>query len=170
MVVREAGLMFRGFTLVKKSYHKSTQGKIEVDLRSSLLTAFKNFAESAFSRGSVEYFEGRKYCITFIEDDILSSDSEDPEVLTSYAILDIEKKTDKYINKIILPVLRNVIREFKSRFNHKNLSEVSQFRDFKNQLDKIFGSDTQTVDQKLKGIFSQKHYKDEEDKEDEEDS
>jgi len=167
MVVREAGLMFRGFTLVKKSYHKTTQGKIEADLRSSLLTAFKNFAESAFLRGSVEYFEGNKYCITFIEDNILSSDSEEPEVLTSYAILDIEKKIDKYINKIILPVLRNVIREFKSRFTGKNLSEVSQFREFKNLLDEIFGSDTKTVEQKLKGIFSQK---DDKDKEDEEDS
>ncbi len=166
MVVREAGLMFRGFTLVKRSYHKSTQGKIDPDLRSSLLTAFKSFAESAFLSGSVEYFEGTKYCITFIEDNILSKDSEEPEALTSYAILDKEKKNEKYINKIILPMLRTVVKDFKSSYTNKNLSEVSQFREFKNQLDKIFGTDTMSIEQKLKGIFSQKSDKDDHDEED----
>ena len=51
MVVREAGLIFRGFNLVKRSYHKSTKGKIDDDLRSGLLTAIKSFAESAFTKG-----------------------------------------------------------------------------------------------------------------------
>jgi len=36
MVIREVGLLFRGFTLVKKSYHKTTLGKIDSDLRSGV--------------------------------------------------------------------------------------------------------------------------------------
>ena len=154
MVVREAGLLFRGFTLVKKSYHKSTIGKIDTDLRSGLLTAILNFAQSTFSKDLVEYFEGRKFLIAFTEDEINSEDSFEPELLISYVILDKEKRIEKYIRKIIQPLLKQMSKEFKLLNTGKNLSEVSQFRDFKNNLDDIYGSDTQTVDQKLKGVFS----------------
>jgi trans-2-enoyl-CoA reductase len=61
---------------------------------------------------------------------------------------------DKHIQKLIKPLLTRVAGEFKKRNTGKNLSEVSQFKDFKQNLDKIFGSDTKTIDQKLKGIFS----------------
>ncbi len=153
MVVREAGLLFRGFTVVKKSYHKTSLGKIDVDLRSGLLTAFLNFAESAFSQGLVEYFEGKKFTIAFIGDKILSDNSNEPELLISYAILDKEKKIDKYIQKIVQPSLHKILKEFKSLNTGKNLSQVSQFRNFKQNLDKVFGTDTKTIDQKLKGIL-----------------
>jgi hypothetical protein len=59
------------------------------------------------------------------------------------------------MKKIILPLLEKVINEFKTLNKGKNLSEVSQFKDFKETLDKIFGTDTQTIDQKLKGIFTE---------------
>ena len=93
MVVREVGIMFRGFILVKRSYHKTTKGKIDPDLRSGLLTAIRSFAESAFQKGSLEYFEGKRFLITFTDEEILSEDSIEPETITSYAILDTEKKS-----------------------------------------------------------------------------
>ncbi|MFX0001165.1 MAG: hypothetical protein ACFE9Q_10475 [Candidatus Hodarchaeota archaeon] len=153
MVVREAGLLFRGFTLVKKSYHKTSKGKIDTDLRSGLLTAILNFAQSTFSKDIVEYFEGKKFVIAFTDDEITAEDSFEPELIISYAILDKEKRIEKYIRKIIQPLLKQVSKEFKTLNSGKNLSEVSQFKDFKKKLDKIFGSDTQTIDQKLKGVF-----------------
>jgi len=125
MVVREAGLLFRGFTLVKKSYHKSTIGKIDTDLRSGLLTAILNFAQSTFSKDLVEYFEGRKFLIAFTEDEINSEDSFEPELLISYVILDKEKRIEKYIRKIIQPLLKQMSKEFKLLNTGKNLSEVS---------------------------------------------
>ncbi len=155
MVVREAGLIFRGFNLVKRSYHKSTKGKIDADLRSGLLTAIKSFAESAFTKGSVEYFEGKKFLIAFTDSEIKSEDGIELETLISYVILDKEKKMEKYMQKIILPLLKKVISEFMRFHKGKNLSEVTQFRGFKDTLDEIFGTDTQTVDQKLKGIFTE---------------
>ncbi|MFX1478960.1 MAG: hypothetical protein ACFFCI_12585, partial [Promethearchaeota archaeon] len=154
MVVREAGLIFRGFYLVKKSYHKTTKGKIDQDLRSGLLTAILNFAETAFTKNTVEYFEMNKLLITFKEDRLVAKDSLEPETLISYVVLDKEKKVEKYIHKVILPLLDKVIQEFKANHMGKNFSEVSQFKVFKENLDRIFGTDTQTVDQKLKGIFS----------------
>lgn len=153
MVVREAGVLFRGFTLVKKSYHKTSLGKIDTDLRSGLLTAILNFAQSTFSKDIPEYFEGKKFLITFTEDVITSGDSIEPELLVSYAILDKERKIERYVNKIIQPLLKQVLKEFKSLNTGKNLSEVSQFKDFKQFIDTIFGTDTQTIDQKLRGIL-----------------
>ncbi len=153
MVVREAGLLFRGFTLVKKSYHKTSKGKIDTDLRSGLLTAILNFAQSTFSKDIVEYFEGKKFLIAFTEDEINAEDSFEPELIISYAILDKEKRIERYIRKIIHPLLKQVSKEFKSLNSGKNLSEVSQFKVFKQNFDRIFGTDTQTIDQKLKGIF-----------------
>jgi len=157
MVVREAGILFRGFTLVKKSYHKSTKGKIDDDLRSGLLTAILNFAQSAFSKDIIEYFEGKKFLIAFKGDEITAKNSFEPELLISYAILDKEKRIEKYVRKIIQPLLNDVINQFKSLNTGKNLSEVSQFKGFKQHLDTIFGTDTETVQQKFKGIFHQKN-------------
>lgn len=153
MVIREVGLLFRGFTLVKKSYHKTTLGKIDADLRSGLLTALLNFAETAFSTGSVEYFQGNRFTIAFINRTISSEDSREPELLVSYAIIDKQKKIDKYIRKIVNPLLSKVATEFKSQNDGKNLSEVTQFKSFKKSLDIIFGSNTKKVDQKLDGLF-----------------
>jgi hypothetical protein len=153
MVIREVGLLFRGFTLVKKSYHKTTLGKIDADLRSGLLTALLNFAETAFSTGSVEYFQGNRFTIAFMNAKILSDDSRESELLVSYAIIDKQKKVDKYVNKIVNPLLIKVAKEFKSQNEGKNLSEVSQFKIFKKSLDIIFGSSTKKVDQKLDGLF-----------------
>jgi len=153
MVIREVGLLFRGFTLVKKSYHKTTLGKIDSDLRSGLLTALLNFAETAFSTGAVEYFQGNRFTIAFINANILADDSIEPELLISYAIIDKQKKVDKYIRKLVNPLLTKVAERFKAQNEGKNLSEVSQFKLFKNTLDVIFGSNTKKVDQKLDGLF-----------------
>ena len=153
MVVREVGLLFRGFTLVKKSYHKTTLGKIDTDLRSGLLTALLNFADTAFSKENVEYFEGKKFVVAFIRDEILSIDSMNPEMLICYVIMDKEKRIDRYIHKVIQPMLIAVANKFKTLNKGKNLSEVSQFKYFKSNLDKIFGTDTKNIDQRLEGLF-----------------
>ena len=153
MVIREAGLLFRGFSLVKKSYHKTTLGKIDSDLRGGLLTALLTFADTAFKSDSIEYFEGGKFVTAFINDKIRAEDSLEPEILISYVILDKEKKIDKYIKKIIQPMLVKLAYEFKNKNEMKNLSEVSLFTDFKKDIDSIFGSDAKNIDQKLQGLF-----------------
>ncbi|TFG00375.1 MAG: hypothetical protein EU540_05385 [Promethearchaeota archaeon] len=153
MVIREAGILFRGFTLAQASYHKTTELDIDNDLRSSLMTALVNFAEGVFSVDSVEYFEMKKFVISFIKDRIKPSDSDDPESIITYAILDKEKKLGKIIKKMVRPSLTKIVHQFKLKYDGKNLSEISQFRDFKQELDNIFGTDTKTIEQKLKGTF-----------------
>jgi hypothetical protein len=153
MVIREVGLLFRGFTLVKRSYHKTTLGKIDSDLRSGLLTALLNFAETAFATGAIEYFQGNRFTIAFINANISANDSIEPELLISYAIIDKKKKIDKYVNKLVNPLLEKVAEDFIAQNGGKNLSEVSQFKIYKKTLDKIFGSITKKIDQKLDGLF-----------------
>ena len=67
--------------------------------------------------------------------------------------LSSQKKIEKSIHKVIQPSLKKIIYKFKSMYDGKNLSHISQFKDFKNELDRIFGSDTKTIDQKLKGTY-----------------
>jgi len=153
MVIREAGILFRGFTLTHASYHITSDEQIDTDLRSSLLTALVNFAEGVFSVDTVEYFEMKKFVISFIKDKIKPSDSDYPESIISYAILDKQKKVEKNVKKMVLPSLRKILDQFKLKYDGKNLSEISQFRDFKQELDNIFGTDTKTIEQKLKGTF-----------------
>jgi len=153
MVVREAGILFRGFTLINASYHQTSGEKIDMDLRSGLLTALLNFAENAFSTESVEYFEGSKYVIAFVEEEIFTEKDTGRELLIAYAILDKEKNIGKYVRKIIFPMLKQVLKQFKENNKGKDLCEISQFSYFKENLDNIFGSDIKTVDQKLEGLF-----------------
>jgi len=153
MVIREAGLLLRGFTLINGFYHQTSDDPIDKDLRSGLLTAMLNFAETAFSSESIEYFEGKKYVVAFTSGTIMAEDSIDPEPLTAYCILDKEKKIDKFISKIITPLLKRIIEEFKSLYEGRNCSEISQFKDFKTNLDKIFGMQTKKLDERVKGVF-----------------
>lgn len=153
MVIRESGIIFRGFTLLHAKYHQTSDDKIDKDLRSALFTALLNFAESALSKDAIEYFEMKRFTISFIEDKITPVDNPEPEPIMAYAILDKEKKIEKHISKVIIPTLKEVLGQFIEKYDGKNLSEVSQFQDFKENLDKIFGSETKTIDQKLKGTF-----------------
>ena len=153
MVIREVGILFRGFTLISVSYHEVAGNTIDQDLRSSLLTALLNFAESVFSSNAIEYFQMNKFIICFIKDQIISSDSPEPELLMYYVILDKQKRIDKFIRKIIQPILKQVCSEFKNRYNKKNLSEISQFKDFKQILDTCFDSHSKTIEQRMWGTL-----------------
>ena len=95
---------------------------------------------------------GENGCISCHEDADVE-DGVEPELLISYAIMDKEKRIEKYIKKVVQPILKLISDEFKSKNDGNNLSEVTQFKYFKDTLDKLFGTDTENVDQKLKGTF-----------------
>ena len=138
MTIYEAGLLFRGFTLINSVYRKSSNENIHQDLRSGLLSAIITFAENAFSSSLMEYLEGTKFVVAFTQDNIMSEDSRRPEVLIGYAILDKRKKIEKYIHKTIIPLLSQCVIRFKSEFEGKHLSLLSQFEPFRDYIDSIF--------------------------------
>ncbi len=153
MVILEAGILYRGFTIVSANYHQHEGNEIDTDLRSGLLTAILSYGQIAFSRDKVEYLEGDKFVIAFTQDKILGDEAYGLETLIAYAILDKEKKIDRVVKKLITPLLKQVMVQFKEKVKGKNLSEISQFRPFKKEIDKIFGSVTQTLDQSINGTF-----------------
>ncbi|GAG71844.1 unnamed protein product [marine sediment metagenome] len=143
MVIREAGVLFRGFTLVCSSNLQIGKENVNTaafddDLRSGLLTAIITFAETAFSSSMVEYFEGKKFVIAFFKTKIQPGDSKGLELLISYAIFDNKKKIDKHVHKVIQPLLSQCISSFKSEFEGTNFTEVAQFNKFKPKLEKLF--------------------------------
>lgn len=153
MVIREAGLLFRGFTLISAKFHQ-TGKEVDEDLRSGLITAILNFAQNAFLKNDIEYLEGEKFIIAFHEGKIRTEDSKEKEPFIAYTILDKEKKIEKKVRKVVYPLLKKTLIEFKKEHEGKFLSEISQFRGFKQNLQEIFNSDSKTVEQKFEDLFS----------------
>ncbi len=154
MVVREAGILFRGFTLVSSSYHQTANDKIDTDLRSALLTALLQFAENTFEQNNMEYFEGKRFVISFIRDTIISEKERGPEDLMAYAILDREEKNlDNLVHRVIQPPLIKILRQFKEQYEGTSLAEITRLQSFKSKIDESFGTDVLTLDQKVRRVF-----------------
>jgi len=152
VLIRECGILFRGFTIVNSQYHDFGASIKDKDLRSGLLTAIINFSDAAFSH-SIEYIEGKKKSLIFTQDKILSTDVEDvSEIIISYIIMDKVKDLDKKKEKIV-PELRKLLLLFKEKYKNKNLAHVSEFQEFKKEIDNLFGEEGKTIEQRLKGSF-----------------
>lgn len=153
-LIRECGLLFRGYTLISSQYHDFGSTIDDQDLRSGLLTAIIDFSEVAFSTSqSIEYIEGKKKVIYFTSENISSMDGRaEKESIIAYVIQDKEKKVDKEREKVI-PMLKKVLFKFIEKFDGKNLSYVSEFEDFGKEIDEVFGVAGTSVDQRLKGVF-----------------
>jgi hypothetical protein len=151
-LIRECGLLFRGYTLINSQYHEFGSSVKDKDLRSGLLTAIIDFSGAAFSTSSLEYIEGKKKVIFFTRDSIFSGDEKEKERILAYVIADKDKNVDKEREKII-PDLKKLLTRFVEQFNGSNLSYVSEFERFKKEIDEVFGAAGTSVDQRLKGVF-----------------
>lgn len=152
MSICEAGLLFRGYTLVSSEYLETSVDNFDKDLRSGLLTAIITFAENAFDTSFVDYLESNNYVIAFTKDSIMAEDSIDPELILGYVILNRKKKIEKFIHKTIQPLLSQTILKFKSLYEGKNFSEISLFKSFKSYLESVFPMNYKKID-KIKTIF-----------------
>ncbi|GAG85415.1 unnamed protein product [marine sediment metagenome] len=102
---------------------------------------------------SLEYIEGKKKSLIFTQDKILSTDGEGvPELIISYIIMGKVKHIDKERERIV-PELKKLLLLFKEKYKNKNLAHVSEFQEFKQEIDNLFGEEGKTVDQRLKGSF-----------------
>ena len=154
MVIKEVGIMVRGYPLVYSNYHDIGENKIEIILRSGLLSGILSFVESAFSNQSIEYIESKNFIIAFKADKIKAFKSIEEEPIISYAILDKEKKIDNFISKNVIPILKKILKKFISLYNNRNLTNISQFDDFKEQLNNVFEIESKSIEDKFKGLIS----------------
>lgn len=151
MVIREAGILFRDNNLVRSIY---IQKEIEIYnvYRTDLVNSLLNLVQDVFLTDIIEYLGGKEFVIAFIEDKIFVEDSvsNEPESLIIYCIFDNKKKVDKYVYKVVLPLLKKIALEFKA--TQKVLKSPNSFQttDFKAKIDEILGDETKTIDQKLR--------------------
>ena len=150
MVIYEAGLLFRDQSILKSVYIQKSAVEIYQIIRNELVLSLLNLVEEAFITDFIDYLGGKNYIIAFIEEKIIAKDTNKPELLIAYCIVNNKKKIDKYIKKVAVPLLRKTIERFKMQFKLVNISDLSQLSSFKKDLDDILGDETKTIDQKLR--------------------
>ena len=134
----EIGIVFRGFVLVSYSFkpikRKEGSKDINIDLRGAFITAINSFAKNAFNNLALEYLESNNILFIFKVIEIQASDCLSPEPLILYGLTDKTKKdTDKFVNKF-LHKIEPILELFKSRYNNKDFSELSQFQPFREEI------------------------------------
>ena len=154
MVIREAGILVRGYPIVYSSYHQTGKKEIDIVLRSGFLSGLLNFIKSAYTGEIIEYIEGSKFTMAFKMDKIKGKFSVKPEPIVAYVILDNKKKIDNFIRKNVNPFLLKVLKQFIGKFSKKNLSIVSEFENFTKSLDKVFGMESKSIEDNFKVIIS----------------
>lgn len=150
MVIREAGLLFRDKNIIKSVYIQKNAVQIYQVIRNELVVSLLDIVEEAFLTDFIDYLGGKKYVIAFIEDKITVQEPNEPELIIIYCIVDNKKRIDKYIQRVAIPLLRKIIKEFKIKFEQINIANISQLDAFKEDIDIILGDETKTLDQKLR--------------------
>jgi hypothetical protein len=113
---------------------KRKQGskEINIDLRGAFIAAINSFAKNTFNNLELEYLESNNILFIFKAVEIKAYDSRIPEPLILYGLIDkFPKDTDKFV-KAFLQKSELLLELFKSRYNNKDFSELSQFKAFGN--------------------------------------
>ena len=151
MLIREAGIIFHGIPIIFISYHRASKSQTNLVCSSGLMSGLLSFAECLME--PVEYFESDKYSIIFKKGTIKDL-FRDVQEIVAFIVLDKDYRLEKYLKKSILPLLEKFLKRFISHFDGSNLTKVGQFEPFKQTLTKIFGTGTQTFEEKVISLLS----------------
>lgn len=151
MLIREAGILFHGIPIIFTSYHRASKKKTDLVCSSGLLGGLLSFAECLME--PVEYFESSKYSIIFKKGTIVDY-FDNLQEIDAFIILDKDDRLEKYLNRTIQPLLKKLLKRFVAQFDGCNLMKVGQFESFKRTINKIFGTGTQTLEEKVVSLLS----------------
>ncbi|MFX0001744.1 MAG: hypothetical protein ACFE9Q_14550 [Candidatus Hodarchaeota archaeon] len=151
MLIREAGILFQGIPIIFAPFHRASKIKTNLICSSGLLNGLLGFAECLME--PVEYFESDNYSLVFKKKNIIDLYKEKKEIL-AYIVLDKDFKLDEYLHKSILPLLNRLLKKFISKFSGYNLFKVSQFENFEKDIRKIFGVNTQTLQERVEALLA----------------
>ena len=151
MLIREAGILFHGIPIIFTSYHRASKKQTNLVCSSGLLSGLLDFAECLME--PVEYFESDKYSIVFKKGTIKDMFKEIQEIV-AFIVVDKDYRLEKYLNKTILPLLEKLLKRFISHFDGCNLTKVGQFEPFRRIINKIFGTGTQTLEEKVVSLLT----------------
>ena len=137
MLMKEIGVVFRGFVLSQWQFEKEIDIIIE-HMKGAFLSAITSFTRSIFSE-DLFYIESNHYTVAFCRRKINSCDTICGENIIAYAVLENRKskKMDKVIEKKIKPKLNNVLEMFSEKYNGRNLASLDLFDSFKSEIEVI---------------------------------
>ena len=151
MLIREAGIIFNGIPVIFASYHRASKEETDLICSSGLMSGLLTFAECLMA--PIEYFESNKYSIIFKKGKMEDFYGKEQEVL-AFLVVDKDNRLEKFLNKTILPLLQRLLKKFTSEFIGCKITEVAQFEPFKKIIDKLFGTGTLTLEEKVISLFS----------------
>jgi len=150
MLIREAGILFHGIPIIFTSYHRASKDNLNLVCSSGLMSGLLSFAECLME--PVEYFESDKYSIIF-KKGIIKDLFRDKQEIVAFIVIDKDPRLEKFLKKTILPLLEKLLRKFISQFDGCNLTKVGQFEPFMRTINKIFGTGTKTLEEKVVSLF-----------------
>ncbi len=151
MLIREAGIIRQGLPIIFATYHRASRVQIDIIGTSGLMSGLLSFAECLMT--PIEYFESSKYSIIFNKGNIEDNEGRMEEII-AFIVLDKDYRLEKYLHKTILPILKKLLSKFISRYNGSNFTKTRQFDSFRNTIDKIFGSGTLTLEEKVASLIT----------------
>ena len=150
MLIREAGIIFNGIPVIFASYHRASKDNLDLICTSGLMSGLLTFAECLMA--PIEYFESSKYTIIFKKGKMKDFYGKAQEVL-AFLVVDKDDRLEKYLNKTINPLLDRLLKKFTAQFTGCKITEVAQFEPFKKTLDKLFGTGTLTLEEKIASLL-----------------
>ena len=150
MLIREAGIIFNGIPVIFASYHRASKEKTDLVCSSGLMSGLLTFAECLMA--PIEYFESSNYSIIFKKGKMEDFYGKEQEVL-AFLVLDKDERLEKYLNKTINPLLERLLKKFTSKFIGCKITEMAQFEPFKKTIDKLFGTGTLTLEEKVQSLL-----------------
>ncbi|MFX1418175.1 MAG: hypothetical protein ACFE9N_04550 [Promethearchaeota archaeon] len=151
MLIREAGILFHGIPIIFTSYHRASKKQTNLVCSSGLMSGLLSFAECLME--PVEYFESDTYSIVF-KKGVIKDLFRDEQEIVAFIILEKDYRLEKYLKKTVLPLLEKLLKKFISQYNGSNLTKVGQFEPFEREINKIFGTGTQTFEEKVLSLLS----------------
>ncbi len=151
MLIREAGIIFNGIPVIFASYHRASKEKTDLICSSGLMSGLLTFAECLMA--PIEYFESSNYSIIFNKGMMKDFYGKEQEVL-AFLVVDKDNRLEKYLHKTVLPLLEKLLKKFTSQYTGCKITETAQFEPFKQTIDKIFGTGTQTFEEKVISLLT----------------
>ncbi|MFX1325096.1 MAG: hypothetical protein ACFE8N_09065 [Promethearchaeota archaeon] len=150
MLIREAGIIFNGIPVIFASYHRASKDSTDLICSSGLLSGLITFAECLMQ--PIEYVESSKYTVIFKKGNMLDFYGKKQDIL-AFIVIDKDIRLEKYLDRTIKPLLEKLLNKFISEFKGCKITEVAKFEPFRKTIDKIFGTGTQTLEEKVVSLF-----------------
>ncbi len=150
-MIREAGILFHGIPIIFTSYHRASKKQTNLVCSSGLLSGLLGFAECLME--PVEYFESDKYSIVF-KKGIINDLFRDDQEIVAFIVMDKDFNLEKYLHKTVFPLLGKLLKKFIAQFDGCNLTKVGQFEPFRIILNKVFGTGTQTFEERVVSLLT----------------